>query len=303
MKYYILNLWSVIMLLFVFQNLKAQILPPDTVIHNKRLYAVAGIEGGLWAASVVGLNYAWYSNYPKSSWHTFNDNKEWLQMDKVGHATTSYYIGKVGYDMLRWSGVSHKKSIWFGGSLGLMYLTSIEMLDAYSSNWGFSWGDMTANAMGAGLYMSQAALWQEQRISMRFSFHLTSYAQYRPNVLGSNYAERMLKDYNGQTYWLSANIYSFLNKQSRFPKWLNVAVGYGVDGMIGGFSNDYTGTKPIPQFTRRRQYYLALDVDWNRIPTHSKFLKSLFNIISFLKFPTPALEFGSKGLIVHPIYY
>ncbi len=303
MKYYILNLWSVIMLLFVFQNLKAQILPSDTVIHNKRLYAVAGIEGGLWAASVVGLNYAWYSNYPKSPWHTFNDNKEWLQMDKVGHATTSYFIGKVGYDMLRWSGVSRKKSIWLGGSLGFMYLTTIEMLDAYSSNWGFSWGDMTANAMGAGLYMSQAALWQEQRISMRFSFHLTSYAQYRPNVLGSNYAERILKDYNGQTYWLSANIYSFLNKQSRFPKWLNVAVGYGVDGMIGGFSNDYTGAKPIPQFTRRRQYYLALDVDWNRIPTHSKFLKSLFNIISFLKFPTPALEFGSKGLIVHPIYY
>lgn len=279
-------------------------MPPDSVLHKKRLYAVAGIEGSLWAASIIGLNYVWYSDYDRASWHTFNDNSEWLQIDKVGHATTSYFLGKIGYDMLRWSGVSHKKAIWLGGSLGFMYLTSIEMLDAYSQNWGFSWGDMAANATGAGLYMGQAALWKEQRISLKFSFHMTDYAQYRPNVLGSNFPERMLKDYNGQTYWLSGNIYSFLPKESRFPKWLNVAVGYGGEGMLGGFSNpsEVNGT-PVPHFDRYRQYYLTLDVDWTRIPTHSKFLKSIFNIFSFIKFPMPALEFSNKGTTFHPIYF
>ncbi len=298
------RLWILIILILTLQGLNAQIMPPDSILHHKRLYAVAGIEGGLWAASIIGLNYAWYSDYDRSHWHTFNDNSEWLQMDKVGHATTSYFIGKIGYDMLRWSGVSYNKSILLGGSLGFMYLTSIEMLDAYSQNWGFSWGDMAANATGAGLFMGQAALWQEQRMSLKFSFHLSSYAQYRPNVLGNGFMERMLKDYNGQTYWLSTNIYSFLPKESRFPKWLNVAVGYGGEGMLGGFSNpSEVNGKQLPYFDRYRQYYLSLDVDWTRIPTHSKFLKSVFNIFSFLKFPFPALEFSEKGAVFHPIYY
>lgn len=291
-------------MLFAIQSASGQIMPSDSVLHKKRLYAIAGIEGGLWTASIVGLNYAWYSDYDKASWHTFNDNSEWLQIDKVGHATTAYFLGKIGYDMLRWSGISHKKSIWLGGSLGLMYLTSIEMLDAYSQNWGFSWGDMAANATGAGLYIGQAALWHEQRISLKFGFHLTDYAHYRPNVLGDNFAERMIKDYNGQTYWISGNIYSFLPSKSRFPKWLNVAVGYGGDGMIGGFSNplEVNGTS-VPTFDRYRQYYLSIDVDWTRIPTNSKFLKSFFNIISFVKFPMPAFEFSEKGAAFHSIYF
>ena len=48
--------------------------------------------------------------------------------------------------------------------------------------------------------------------------------------------QQVLKDYNGQTYWLSANIWSF-NKESNFPRWLNVAFGYGADGMLYGENN------------------------------------------------------------------
>jgi hypothetical protein len=61
----------------------------------------------------------------------------------------------------------------------------------------------------------------------KFSFHTTQY-QYRPNVLGSSLAEQMLKDYNGQTYWLSVNLHSFY-KGSKIPKWLNLAIGYGAN--------------------------------------------------------------------------
>ena len=48
----------------------------------------------------------------------------------------------------------------------------------------------------------------------------------------------MLKDYNGQTYWLSANLKSFF-PGSNIPPWLNVAIGYGADGMFGGFENKW----------------------------------------------------------------
>jgi hypothetical protein len=61
----------------------------------------------------------------------------------------------------------------------------------------------------------------------------------RPNVLGENFLQQTLKDYNGQTYWLSINVASFLSDDTRFPKWLNVAVGYGADGLIGGTENKF----------------------------------------------------------------
>ena len=284
-------------------NSNAQILPVDSTLSKGKLHTVAVIGGAFWVGSIIGLNSAWYSNYDQSSWHTFNDNAEWCQMDKLGHMGTSYFLGKVSYDMLRWAGVSHKKSTWYGGSFGLLYLSSVEMLDAYSNNWGFSWGDMAANTAGSALYIGQSLIWQEQRISMKYSFHTTPYADIRPDLLGSSFTEQMLKDYNGQSIWFSANIYSFMAKESRFPKWLNIAVGYGAEGMLGGFSNEDMNGNEIVGVPRYRQYYLSLDVDWTRIPTRSKFLKSFFNIISFIKFPAPAIEFSSQGTVFHAIYY
>jgi hypothetical protein len=74
--------------------------------------------------------------------------------------------------------------------------------------------------------MLQALLYLSPRITVEgaadhtkifFSYH--AYAQYRPNVLGSSLAEQMLKDYNGQTYWLSIYTPSI---KAQNPKWLNL---------------------------------------------------------------------------------
>jgi hypothetical protein len=74
---------------------------------------------------------------------------------------------------------------WYG-----ICLTAVEVLDGFSSEWGASSGDIIANASGTALFVSQELLWKEQRITPKFSFH-TTYAQYRPNVLGSS-PEQML---------------------------------------------------------------------------------------------------------------
>ena len=81
--------------------------------------------------------------------------------------------------------------------------------------------------------IGQELISNEQRITLKYSFHQTSYAKLRPTTLGENYIQQALKDYNGQTYWLSTNIWSF-NKKSSFPKWLNVLVGFGGEGMLYG---------------------------------------------------------------------
>jgi len=268
-------------------------------LHIKRRNAVIISETILSTGTLIALDKLWYSDHAKSSFHFFNDNNQWKQMDKMGHIMTSYYVGKVGMEVLDWSGVSQKNQLIYGATFGFTFLTAVEVLDGFSKKWGASWGDVLANASGTGLLIGQELLWNEQRITLKYSFHQTQYSKVRPNVLGENFIQQALKDYNGQTYWLSANIWSF-NKEGKFPKWLNVAFGYGTEGMLYGETTSANQSTQNPY----RQFYLSLDVDLTKIKTNSKFLKTLFSTINFIKIPAPTLEFDSKGRVsFHYLYF
>ncbi len=265
----------------------------DTLNIKKRKFLVySGIA--TYSVSMIGLNRLWYTKYPKSNFHTINDNHEWLQMDKIGHATTAYYVGKVGMDLVKWTGDSKKNQLIYGASLGFVFLTTVEVFDGFSKEWGFSTGDMLANLSGTSLLIGQELLWDEQRIQLKYSFHTTKFANQNPNLLGTNFIEQSLKDYNGQTYWLSANIWSF-TKKSKVPKWLNVAFGYGAEEMLHGNNK--------PKDTRYRQFYLALDMDLSKIKTNSKILKSVFNTLNFIKIPAPTISLSNGKLEFFYLYF
>lgn len=278
---------------------------PDT-LHKKRLLGVTAGATVITLGTLYGLNEFWYKDYPRSRLHTFDDRKEWLGMDKLGHGFTAYYCGVIGYNSLRWSGLKEKKAVWLGGTWGLAYLTAVELLDGHSAQWGFSWADMAANTSGSLLFIGQQLLWKEQRITPKFSAHATEHAALRPNVLGKGTIQELLKNYNGQTYWLSVNIKSFLAEQSKFPKWLAVSVGYSGTGMLGGHFNPTINSdgNPLPTFTRERQLFLSLDLDLHRIHTRSKFLNGMLKAASYIKFPLPTIEFNShQGVRFYPIYF
>ena len=289
--------FKVLLILLAF-SLTALSQENDSTRNVKRnVSIVMGTEAALYAGSMSGLYFLWYAGYEQSSFHLLNDNAEWLQMDKAGHATSAYHVGLIGYEALRLAGLDEKKSLLYGAPFGFIFLSTVEIFDGLSAGWGFSWGDMAANALGAGLFMGQQALWHEQRIAMKYSYHNTQFPQYRPNLLGSNLPERMLKDYNGQTIWLSFNLKSlFLDKESKFPSWINLALGYSAEGMTGGFSNvnQYNG-QAIPEFTRTRQFILSPDIDLTRIPVENKFLKTTLKVLSFIKIPMPAIMLDSQG--------
>lgn len=274
-------------------------LKPSDSLNTSRRNTVVITETALASATLIGLNQLWYANYPRSSFKTLNDSGEWLQMDKMGHLFSSYQLGRLGANTLNWAGVSRKDQLLYGSTLGLGFLTAVEILDGFSEEWGFSWTDMAANATGTGLYVGQELLWEEQRIVLKYSFHRTQFAKQRPDKLGNGFSEEFLKDYNGQTYWLSANINSFL-KTETIPNWLNVAFGYGAEGMLTGEPNDSLFLNQ----NRTRQYYLSFDVDLTRIKTNSNLLKTIFDVFNVIKIPFPTLEVDGNGRIKgHYIYF
>ena len=291
------------LLIFIFSaelfSQKIDFFDKSDSLNIKRRNGVIITESILAGGSLIALNELWYSTYKQSSFHFINDNKDWRQMDKMGHLMTSYYVGKVGMEVLDWAGVSKRDQLIYGATFGFTFLTAVEVLDGFSKEWGASTGDIFANVTGTGLLIGQEILWNEQRITVKYSFHQTRFAKMRPNTLGSNFLEQSLKDYNGQTYWLSVNIWSF-DKDSNFPKWLNVAFGYGAEGML---YSETRSTNPISQ-DPYRQFYLSLDLDLTKINTNSKFLKTIFSVVNFIKIPSPTLEFNSKGdLIFHYLYF
>ncbi len=212
----------------------------------------------------------------------------------------------------KWAGVRPETQKWLGGLMGFTFLTVIEIQDAFSAEWGWSWGDVAANTFGSGLLIGQSLAWGEQRLGFKWSFHRMKYDETLLNqrsdqLYGSSFQERMLKDYNGQTYWLSANPKSFF-KQSKLPAWLNIAVGYGGTGMFGGTSNYWTNkTTGISynrsDIARQRQFYLAPDIDFTRIKTHNRWLKSLFFCLNAFKMPAPTLVFSKGKMRVHGFYF
>ncbi len=273
--------------------------------NKKRVTLVAAGNIAGYGGSMAALYKSWYSQYPQSNFHTFDDNREWKQIDKFGHAYAAYIESYGSMEMWRWAGLSRKQRIWIGGMSGAAYQTLIEVLDGFSAQWGWSWSDFAANMVGSSLLVSQELAWNEQRIRYKFSFHRKEYGNQqldqRANVIyGSSTMERMLKDYNGQTYWLSANLKSFL-PHSNLPAWLNIAGGYGAEGMFGARVNVWKDEHDNVTLDRRdikryRQFYIAPDIDLSKIRTKSKFLRLTFGVLNSFKFPAPSLELSNNKL-------
>jgi len=274
---------------------------------------------------MVGLSQLWYSEFEQGPFRFYNDWGEWQHIDKAGHLFTTYVESRWAYEVFRWTGVKRKKAIWWGAGVGMLFQASVEVLDGFSEEWGFSIPDIAFNTLGSAAFVSQELLWQEQRISFKVSSSWETYPDVtvssingeaemtlreRANDLyGTFYVETFLKDYNRMTIWASANISSFLPENSRFPRWLNIAVGYGAANMYGGYDNEWTTQDndfelPTTAYPRYQQFYLSPDIDLTRIRTKSRGLKLLFGVLNTIKIPAPALELNSRGRFkFHGVYF
>lgn len=278
---------------------------PDSVgsamRRRRRVRLLAGGYALSYGTLYTGLTTSWYTG-ERVPLHWFNDLPEWQQLDKGGHFWGAFQESRGAVDMLRWAGLSEKKAIWYGSFVGFALQSPIELLDGRDPQYGASATDLAANFLGSVGVLSQELLWHDVRLMPKFSFHLTAYAARRPNVLGRTVAERFLKDYNGQTYWLCADVGAFLSLPpgSRYPRWLQPALGYGGQDMV--YNDD--GTNAAAGLRPYRQFYLSLDVDLRRIPTRHVWLRRVFYTLSIFHLPAPALEVNGRGQVVfHPLYF
>lgn len=278
--------------------------------HAGRKWLVGSLQTALWAGTFHGLNSAWYANYPRKPFHFFNDWPEWQQMDKLGHVWTTYQISRASAGSWKWAGMTQRQAVWMGAFSGMAFQSIIEILDGFTEKWGFSSYDMMANAAGAALFVLQSREGESQTITLKLSYAPVKYApewtSRASDLFGESTIGRILKDYNGQTYWVSLNLKK-ITRSDQLPPWLNLAIGYGASTMLGGRSNswlDNGGQSVYAPLVRERKLLLSLDIDLTKIPTRKKWLKTTFTLLNCLKIPAPAVEYGTSGRWqLHPVHY
>lgn len=277
----------------------------DTSYNKQKTIGVSVGIGAGWVGSIGGLASVWYKEDWGGGFKLFNDGAEWLQMDKIGHAYAGFHLTRNINNLYNWGGNTKRQRLLLGASLAMGYLASFEVLDGFADDWGFSWWDIAANTTGVAWFIWQELLWEEQRLKLKFSASPSLYAAFRPETLGNSFSERLLKDYNGQTYWLNITPRQFAKNHEWLPPWLSFSFGYSVAEKLHGFNNTYTTETyfGLQTFNAKRQYLFSIDIDLEAIPVKKPWVKTLFSLLNHIKIPFPAIEYSDGRFKGHGVYF
>lgn len=268
-------------------------------IDRTRLYIIGGMILGIYSIIFLWLNFAWYRLYKQSSFHWFDDRREWNQIDKAGHVYGAYFETVWAYELLRWAGVDNKRAAITAAFIGMGFESTIEVWDGYSTKWGASKSDLAANFLGAMMAMVQYLMWEEQRIMCKFSYNGNEYkypkgelSERADQLFGRTFFERVLKDYNNITLWLSINPSKFVPAIK--PDWMCLAIGYGGENLYGGFENKWTDENgqqhDRSDLPRYRVLKFSLDADLPQLRKNDPTGKAIFTVANIIKMPFPSYK-------------
>jgi len=263
---------------FIFLLVLATVYPQNKIkTDTSRInyYKLAFVGGATIGGFVYGQSFQknlWWKG-EKSPFH-FNWKEDWsyaLGADKFGHFYFPMLAASMYGDAFIWVGFTAEQSLFYGGMTALTYQTFTEIKDGFSKQWGFSWGDFSANVLGAAYPLLQYKYPPLKNINMKISFFPSERFKQ-----GSNRV--IFDDYESTYHWLSISIASYLPNEIKkyYPQFLNIAVGHSVKGIDAG--------------NRTRELFLSLDINTIELPGSSPFLQFLKKYLNYYHLPMPAVK-------------
>ena len=241
-------------------------------INYYKLSLISGVTVGGFIYGQAFQKKLWWKG-EKSPFH-FNWQEDWtyaLGADKFGHFYFPMLVTTIYADAFDWSGIEEEQSLLYGGLTALTYQTFTEIKDGFSKQWGFSWGDFSANVFGAAYPLLQYTYPQLKNFNLKISFF--------PSDRFKNGSNKVIfDDYESTYHWLSISVVNYLpeNLRKYYPSFLNLAVGHSVKG----FDTN----------SRHHEIYLALDLNTDELPGNSSFLKFIKKYLNFYYLPMPAVK-------------
>jgi len=231
---------------------------------------ITGVSAGAVVSSTVFFSNVWWNPRPFHI-NSDDDYRYALNADKLGHFYTPYLLTNLYSQAFRWAGMRHNESLYWSAGLAMTFMTYMEIRDGFSK-YGFSWGDMAANLVGAAYPVLQDRVSVLRNFTVKISFYPSE--KFRAGGFGV-----IIDDYESTFHWLSVNVRGLLppEAQAWYPAWLNLAIGHGVrnvDGLGGG----------------EHELYLALDWNLEGLPECGWFCDLLKRNLNFYRLPAPAVR-------------
>lgn len=238
------------------------------------------------------------------SFHIIEDGKYALYADKAGHFYGTFLTSYILRSSLIECGLDFNWSTVIGTILGLGYTSYVEILDGFSVDWGFSPSDFYADIGGALFFLGYSYLPFMQNFTPKFMYFPPRWFNSYSRVP----SKMFIDDYSAHSFFISVNVYNLLPETFKkyFPSWLELSVGYAVRNLCDPFhyTCDPNISEPISQYAwGNRKIIIALDYDFVKLfPDGCPFWNWLKQSLNYIKFPSPAIEFGSptRFYILYP---
>lgn len=250
----------------------------------------AAITGGVYfgvigAMHVYQVNTIWKDN---SSFRFIEDGEYALYTDKGGHFVGSYFISYSSREALMGAGLSVDAAANWGAVMGLAYMTYVEVMDGYGTNWGFSPSDMYANLAGIGFFWAQNHVPALEYFTPKATILPSSWQGFSKRP----FATSVIDDYSAWTWWLSVDVHGLLPQGAKayWPDWLSLSLGYAARNLDS------------PEASRK--WIVGLDYNMVRlIPDGPPIVNWIRQTLNHIKLPAPAVEFSPDGPPVFKILY
>jgi len=251
------------------------------------------------ATAFVGGNAYLYHYFKKAWWsgeraEGFVWNADWdmefRDQDKFGHMLGGYHLTRIGYAGLRAACVSKRKALIAGGIYAALFQLQIEIFDARFKKYGFSYPDLIANTTGQAIAIAQELNPTLKAIKPTFSYRQTRALKNR--VVASELRPSI--DYEGQTYWFSADVNRMLPDGAKpyWPSFIRLSAGHSITEWI----NEQGVNRRA-----KRKILLSLDLDPEKLPGNAPIWRAIKHTLSYYRFPAPALQI-TPNLDVVPWY-
>jgi hypothetical protein len=216
--------------------------------EQKAVILNAGVLVGV-AAYGVGF-WDYFQTAPKASsegW--FGRTTDDGGMDKLGHFWMSYSVSHLYSYLYRWWDFSPGEANALGALSSLGIQTAMELGDAFSGGYGFSYEDAIMNAVGAG---AAYVLGRYPSIARKIDFRM----EYKPSSF-SDLTDDILTDYENQRYLIALKLDGFDMFHDSYLSYLELHAGYqarGYEDFTSGGDDD-----------RRRSLYFGVGFNVSKL--------------------------------------
>jgi hypothetical protein len=251
----------------------------DTDINPVKL----GIVCGAAITILGGIYYRWKTawwNEDNTNFHIYYNHTQIYNVDKIGHLYGGILFAECFGVGLRWAGLDFESSLLYGGLFSTMVYTFVELKDGFAPSWGFDPLDLSGSIIGSYYPYAQRKIPFLQNFNFKWSYYPSNSIYYNNMNNESRNNQFFNDDYEGQTFWLTANLKNLIPQKinSFLPDFLNLALGISVENL----------SDPL---NKHRVFILSPDIDITKlIQTDSDILNEILRLLNYIHLPLPAIR-------------